>query len=158
MLIICRRVEGLLEFIFQLTDFYALSSLIRGKELIIFCFQNQGAVNKNGKSAVENLLGEHSNLVNLDSLIQPKRGQANQPQAGAKNPFAEQPNPFQAAAAPKPSMNELRGGNQVKMVDSCLSFCQLCFFGVSVCNCINISAAASGPARRLAKSAEQFRH
>lgn len=75
--------------------------------------QNQGAVNKNGgKSAVENLLGEHSNLVNLDSLVQPKRGQASQPQAGAKNPFAEQPNPFQAAAAPKPSMNELRGGNQ----------------------------------------------
>ena len=129
MLIICRQVERLLDFIFQLTDFYALSSLIRGKELIIFCFQNQGAVNKNGKSAVENLLGEHSNLVNLDSLIQPKRGQANQPQAGAKNPFAEQPNPFQAAAAPKPSMNELRGGNQVKMVQSCqLSFCQLCPF------------------------------
>lgn len=76
--------------------------------------QSQGAVNKNGKSAVENLLGEHSNLVNLDSLIQPKRGQASgQPQAGgAKNPFSEQPNPFQAAAAPKPSMNELRGGNQ----------------------------------------------
>ena len=63
---------------------------------------------------MENLLGEHSNLVNLDSLVQPKRGQANQPQPGAKNPFAEQPNPFQAAAAPKPSMNELRGGNQVK--------------------------------------------
>ena len=124
-LIICRQVLRLLDFIFQLTDFYALSSLIRGEELI-FCFQNQGAVNKNGKSAVENLLGEHSNLVNLDSLIQPKRGQANQPQAGAKNPFAEQPNPFQAAAAPKPSMNELRGGNQVKIVDSCLSFCQLC--------------------------------
>ena len=64
---------------------------------------------------MENLLGEHSNLVNLDSLIQPKRGQASgQPQAGgAKNPFAEQPNPFQAAAAPKPSMNELRGGTQV---------------------------------------------
>ena len=34
-------------------------------------------------------------------------------QPGAKNPFAEQPNPFQAAAAPKPSMNELRGGGQV---------------------------------------------
>ena len=63
---------------------------------------------------MESLLGEHSNLVNLDSLIQPKRGQAQgQPQTqGAKNPFAEQPNPFQAAAAPKPSMNELRG-NQV---------------------------------------------
>ena len=109
---------------------------------------------------MENLLGEHSNLVNLDSLIQPKRGQANQPQAGAKNPFAEQPNPFQAAAAPKPSMNELRGGNQVKIVESCLVILSALsvFSGVSVCNCINISAAASGPARRLAKSAEQFRH
>ena len=69
---------------------------------------------------MENLLGEHSNLVNLDSLVQPKRGQASQPQAGAKNPFAEQPNPFQAAAAPKPSMNELRGGNQVNITTGCL--------------------------------------
>ena len=67
---------------------------------------------------MENLLGEHSNLVNLDSLVQPKRGQASQPQAGAKNPFAEQPNPFQAAAAPKPSMNELRGGNQVNIMNN----------------------------------------
>ena len=108
---------------------------------------------------MENLLGEHSNLVNLDSLIQPKRGQANQPQAGAKNPFAEQPNPFQAAAAPKPSMNELRGGNQVKIVESCLVILSASsVFLNTVCNCINISAAASGPARRLAKSAEQFRH
>ena len=69
---------------------------------------------------MENLLGEHSNLVNLDSLVQPKRGQPGQPQQpGAKNPFAEQPNPFQAAAAPKPSMNELRGGNQVNWTRRC---------------------------------------
>jgi len=66
-------------------------------------------------NTVESLLGEHSNLVNLDSLIQPKRGGSQSsaaPGPGPKNPFAEQPNPFQAAAAPKPSMNELRGGNQ----------------------------------------------
>ena len=61
---------------------------------------------------MESLLGEHSNLVNLDSLVQPKRGAASSTTA-AKNPFTEQPNPFQAAAAPKPSMNELRGGQQV---------------------------------------------
>jgi len=72
------------------------------------------------KSAVENLLGEHSALVNLDSLVDNKKsgpggGLAGAGPAGgppAKNPFAEQPNPFQAAAAPKPSMNQLRGGNQ----------------------------------------------
>jgi len=75
--------------------------------------QNQGAKSK--PSAVESMLGEHSNLVNLDSLIQPKRGVQSGPGpvgTGAKNPFSEQPNPFQAAAAPKPSMNQLRGGNQ----------------------------------------------
>ena len=77
---------------------------------------------------MESLLGEHSNLVNLDSLIQPKRGQAGQPQAGAKNPFAEQPNPFQAAAAPKPSMNELRGGNQVKNKDNTVTVVSVLFF------------------------------
>ena len=69
------------------------------------------------KSAVENLLGEHSALVNLDSLVDNKKtgGGAGGGAGGppAKNPFAEQPNPFQAAAAPKPSMNQLRGGNQV---------------------------------------------
>ena len=69
------------------------------------------------KSAVENLLGEHSALVNLDSLVDNKKsgGGAGGAAGGppAKNPFAEQPNPFQAAAAPKPSMNQLRGGNQV---------------------------------------------
>jgi len=71
--------------------------------------QQSGAKAK--QSAVESLLGEHSNLVNLDSLVQPKRGAASSTTA-AKNPFTEQPNPFQAAAAPKPSMNELRGGQQ----------------------------------------------
>jgi len=74
--------------------------------------QNHGAKSK--PSAVENMLGEHSNLVNLDSLLQPKRGVQGPGSVGtgAKNPFSEQPNPFQAAAAPKPSMNQLRGGNQ----------------------------------------------
>jgi len=67
------------------------------------------------KKSVESLLGEHSNLVNLDSLVKAK------PAGTARNPFSEQPNPFQAAAqpnifqaaaAPKPSMNELRTNNQ----------------------------------------------
>lgn len=62
--------------------------------------QNTGA---RPKKIVESLLGEHSNLVNLDNLTQAKP--ANVP---AKNPFADQPaNPFQAAAAPKPTMNQL---------------------------------------------------
>ena len=74
---------------------------------------------------MENLLGEHSALVNLDSLVDNKKtggGGAGGGAGGppAKNPFAEQPNPFQAAAAPKPSMNQLRGGNQVRR--------ELCFF------------------------------
>jgi len=68
--------------------------------------QNTGA---RPKKIVESLLGEHSNLVNLDSLIQPKS--ANVP-GTAKNPFADQPNPFQAAAAPKPTMNQLMTGAQ----------------------------------------------
>ena len=46
-------------------------------------------------------------------------GEPQPQQPGAKNPFAEQPNPFQAAAAPKPSMNELRGGNQVSWTRRC---------------------------------------
>ena len=78
------------------------------------------------KSAVENLLGEHSALVNLDSLVDNKKTGGAAGAAGgppAKNPFAEQPNPFQAAAAPKPSMNQLRGGNQVRL--------QLCFSSFS---------------------------
>lgn len=67
------------------------------------------------KKSVESLLGEHSNLVNLDSLVKVK------PSSTARNPFSEQPNPFQAAvqpnvfqaaAAPKPSMNQLRTSNQ----------------------------------------------
>jgi len=59
------------------------------------------------KKTVESLLGEHSNLVNLDNLVQPKvSGNA------AKNPFADQPNPFQAAVAPKPTINQLRTGGQ----------------------------------------------
>jgi len=64
--------------------------------------QNTGA---KPKMSVETLLGEHSNLVNLDNLVQPKAA-SNAP----KNPFADQPNPFQAAAAPKPTINQLRTG------------------------------------------------
>ena len=105
---------------------------------------------------MENLLGEHSALVNLDSLVDNKKsgpggGLAGAGPAGgppAKNPFAEQPNPFQAAAAPKPSMNQLRGGNQVRLGSSSSSS-----------NRPNI--AASGPdGRRLAEpdSKHQHRH
>jgi hypothetical protein len=65
--------------------------------------QNTGA---KPKKSVESLLGEHSNLVNLDSLVQPKSSSA------AKNPFADQPNPFQAAVAPKPTINQLRTSGQ----------------------------------------------
>jgi len=60
------------------------------------------------KKSVGNILSEHSNLVNLDNLIQGGTAPV------AKNPFADQPNPFQAAAAPKPSMNQLRTGGQVE--------------------------------------------
>jgi len=66
--------------------------------------QNTGA---KPKKIVESLLGEHSNLVNLDNLVQPKVGGG-----AAKNPFADQPNPFQAAAAPKPTINQLRTSGQ----------------------------------------------
>merc|ERR1719234_125520 len=59
-----------------------------------------GATGARPKNAVESLLGEHSNLVNLDNLTQLKAANP-----AAKNPFADQPNPFQAAAAPKPTMN-----------------------------------------------------
>lgn len=70
--------------------------------------QNTGARPKT--STVESLLGEHSNLVNLDNLTQVKPPAA----VAAKNPFADQPNPFQAAAAPKPTMNQLMTGQQVQ--------------------------------------------
>jgi len=63
------------------------------------------------KKIVESLLGEHSNLVNLDNLVQPKSGGGSSGSV-AKNPFADQPNPFQAAAAPKPTINQLRTGGQ----------------------------------------------
>jgi hypothetical protein len=67
-----------------------------------------GGTGARPKNAVESLLGEHSNLVNLDTLTQLKAANP-----AAKNPFADQPNPFQAAAAPKPTMNQLMtGGNQ----------------------------------------------
>jgi len=51
---------------------------------------------------VHAILGEHSNLVNLDELVS---SAGKQP---VRNPFEQQPpNPFQAAKAPKPAMNDL---------------------------------------------------
>jgi len=53
------------------------------------------------KSTVQTLLGEHSNLVNLDDLVTSGKQQV-------RNPFEQQPpNPFQAAKAPRPAMNDL---------------------------------------------------
>ena len=77
---------------------------------------------------MESLLGEHSNLVNLDNLVQVKIAFQTiffliltlQPKVSggtAKNPFADQPNPFQAAAAPKPTINQLRTSGQVLFED-----------------------------------------
>jgi hypothetical protein len=40
--------------------------------------------------------------------------QAKPKPGAAKNPFADQPNPFQAVAAPKPTINQLRTGGQVR--------------------------------------------
>jgi hypothetical protein len=52
-------------------------------------------------STVQTMLGEHSNLVNLDNLVTSGKQQV-------RNPFEQQPpNPFQAAKAPKPAMNDL---------------------------------------------------
>jgi len=53
------------------------------------------------KSTVQTLLGEHSNLVNLDDLVTSGK----QP---VRNPFEQQPpNPFQAAKPSRPAMNDL---------------------------------------------------
>merc|ERR1719336_3056705 len=88
---------------------------------------SSGPTGARPKTGVESLLGEHGNLVNLDNLTQMKTANT-----AAKNPFADsQPNPFQglsqplnhdwvnfweqqdiAAAAPKPTMNQLMTGNQ----------------------------------------------
>jgi len=48
------------------------------------------------------ILGEHSNLVNLDELV----SSAGKQPVKFRNPFEQQP-PFQAAKAPKPAMNDL---------------------------------------------------
>jgi len=57
---------------------------------------------KAASGGVHSLLGEHSNLVNLDELVS---SAGKQP---VRNPFEQQPpNPFQAAKAPKPAMNDL---------------------------------------------------
>jgi len=56
---------------------------------------------KQGGGGVQSLLGEHSNLVNLDELVSSGK-------PAVRNPFEQQPpNPFQAAKAPKPAMNDL---------------------------------------------------
>jgi len=53
------------------------------------------------KKSVQSLLGEHSNLVNLDNLVTDSKNTA-------RNPFEHHPpNPFQAAKTPKPAMNQL---------------------------------------------------
>merc|ERR1719323_1962231 len=60
---------------------------------------NTGAKPKN---SVHSLLGEHSNLVNLDNLVTDSKS------AAVRNPFEQHPpNPFQAAKNPKPAMNQL---------------------------------------------------
>jgi len=72
---------------------------------------SQESMNGNrSKNTVESLLGEHSNLINLDNLVQVKSSASTG--AVPKNPFADQPNPFQAAAAPKPTINQLRTAGQ----------------------------------------------
>jgi len=54
------------------------------------------------KKSVHSLLGEHSNLVNLDNLVTDSKSNA------VRNPFEQHPpNPFQAAKNPKPAMNQL---------------------------------------------------
>jgi len=75
--------------------------------------QGEAQIMNNGtkqKNSVESMLGEHSNLINLDNLVQVKSSAATG--AVPKNPFADQPNPFQAAAAPKPTINQLRTAGQ----------------------------------------------
>merc|ERR1719242_2498337 len=53
------------------------------------------------KKSVNSLLGEHSNLVNLDNLVTDSKKEA-------RNPFEQNnPNPFQAAKVQKPAMNQL---------------------------------------------------
>lgn len=52
------------------------------------------------KKSVHSLLGEHSNLVNLDNLVTDSKN-------NVRNPFEQHPNPFQAAKSPKPAMNQL---------------------------------------------------
>jgi len=53
------------------------------------------------KKSVNSLLGEHSNLVNLDNLVTDSKNQA-------RNPFEHNPpNPFQATKVQKPAMNQL---------------------------------------------------
>merc|ERR1712113_1282558 len=53
------------------------------------------------KKSVNSLLGEHSNLVNLDNLVTDSKNQA-------RNPFEQNnPNPFQTAKVQKPAMNQL---------------------------------------------------
>lgn len=90
-------------------DLSGLDPMVGGIDLL---GNNMSTTNTGAKpkKTVESLLGEHSNLVNLDNLVQPKA--TGTTGSVAKNPFADQPNPFQAAAAPKPTINQLRTGGQ----------------------------------------------
>ena len=82
---------------------YSIKSV---KKVIWICFHtgwplyllpsNAILIKNNGakqKTTVESLLGEHKNLINLDNLVQVKSSAATG--AVPKNPFADQPNPFQ---------------------------------------------------------------
>lgn len=76
------------------------------------------------KKTVQSLLGEHSNLVNLDDLVSSTTTTAGNDDLcftripytllmcdiSARNPFEQQQNPFQAKAQ-KPAMNDLRNQN-----------------------------------------------
>ncbi len=90
---------------------------------------SNGATGAKPKKTVQSLLGEHSNLVNLDNLVTDTKTQGNNGGASCKflmnsadymfliistfsavrNPFEQHPpNPFQAAQkAQKPAMNQL---------------------------------------------------
>lgn len=71
------------------------------------------------KKSVHSLLGEHSNLVNLDNLVTDKKNQdmdlfsTGLGGNAHRNPFEQHPpNPFQAAAkSQKPAMNQLMNQN-----------------------------------------------
>jgi epsin len=75
----------------------------------------------NKKNPAENFLGQNSALVDLDSLVTPVRPAAAAPSSAFMNPFtgpfssagvnAAPNNPFHQAAAPSPTINQLRSSN-----------------------------------------------